>query len=175
MKIGEACTLEFWDTPGHANHHIGIYDPVSNGMFIGDTAGIRYASLIQEGVEFFPPSTSPNQFDPDKMQQSIDRFTAKNLDVIYFGHFGASTTPKKTLQQVSEWLGVFMEEARSAAANGEGHEALAERLFNRVRTHLRELGIPDDHQAYKMIQLDMDVSAMGIVDYLEKSAKRVGG
>ncbi|MFS0575478.1 MBL fold metallo-hydrolase [Sporosarcina sp. 179-K 3D1 HS] len=173
LKIGEACTLEFWDTPGHANHHIGIYDPVSNGIFIGDTAGIRYAPLIRDGVEFFPPSTSPNQFDPDMMQQSIDRFTAKNLDALYFGHFGMSDTPKETLQQVSEWLKLFMEEAEAAAANEEDHEALAERLLNRVRTHLRELGIPDDHSAYRMIELDMSVSAMGIVDYLGKKAKQV--
>lgn len=173
LKIGETCTLEFWDTPGHANHHIGIYDPVSNGIFIGDTAGIRYAPLIEDGVEFFPPSTSPNQFDPDKMQQSIERFTAKNLDVLYFGHFGATNSPKKTLQQVSEWLTVFMEEAEAATANEEGHEALAERLLDRVRTHLRKLGVPDDHRAYKMIELDMDVSAMGIIDYLGKRAKQI--
>ncbi|BAQ10205.1 beta-lactamase [Bacillus sp. OxB-1] len=175
LKIGEACTLEFWDTPGHANHHISIYDPVSNGIFIGDTAGIRYEPLIQDGVAFFPPSTSPNQFDPDKMQQAIDRFMAKNPDVIYFGHFGASTSPNETLHQVSEWLGVFMEEAKAAAAKREGHAALTERILTRVRTHLRELGVPDDHRAYKMIELDMDVSAMGIVNYLEKSAKRVEG
>ena len=30
LTIGENCTLEFLDTPGHAKHHLSIYDPVSN-------------------------------------------------------------------------------------------------------------------------------------------------
>src|SRR5699024_1559836 len=41
LKIGPDCTLTFYDTPGHAKHHFSIYDPVSNGIFTGDTVGIR--------------------------------------------------------------------------------------------------------------------------------------
>ena len=63
--------LTFFDTPGHAKHHFSIYDPVSNGMFTGDTVGIRYKQLIGDGVDLFLPSTSPNQFDPAEMNVAI--------------------------------------------------------------------------------------------------------
>ena len=61
LKIGPACTLQFLDTPGHAKHHFSIYDPVSNGIFTGDTIGVRYKQLVADGIDLFLPSTSPNQ------------------------------------------------------------------------------------------------------------------
>jgi len=168
LKIGPECTLEFLDTPGHADHHFSIYDPVSNGMFTGDTVGIRYEQLIKDGVDLFLPSTSPNQFNPDKMQNAIDRMLARNLNSIYYGHYGMTDSPKYALQQVSEWLEVFMKEAEAVVAEGRGYEVLAERLFNLVKEKLRGLGVDDSHEVYYLIELDMQVSAMGIIDYLMK-------
>lgn len=165
LKIGPDSTLQFLDTPGHAKHHFSIYDPVSNGIFSGDTVGIRYEQLISEGVDLFLPSTSPNQFDPDAMQNAIDRMLDMNLDHIYFGHFGMTNSPNKALKQVAEWLIIFMNEAEAVVAEQKDHHVLAERLLNRVREHLREFTISDNHKVYELIELDMQVSAMGIMDY----------
>ncbi|HET7616397.1 MAG TPA: MBL fold metallo-hydrolase, partial [Bacillales bacterium] len=74
LKIGAECTLRFYDSPGHAKHHFSIYDPVSNGIFTGDTAGVRYHQTQDQGLTFYLPSTSPNQFDPEAMLHSIERF-----------------------------------------------------------------------------------------------------
>lgn len=165
LKISPTCTLRFLDTPGHAKHHLSIYDPVSNGMFTGDTVGIRYEQLIREGVDLFLPSTSPNQFDPEAMRQAINSMLGMNLDCIYFGHFGMTNNPNKALRQVSEWLDVFVEEAEAVVAEQEGHEVLAQRLFGRVRGYLREMEVPDGHEVYELIEVDMQVSAMGMLDY----------
>ena len=139
LEIGPACTLEFLDTPGHANHHFSIYDPISNGMFTGDTVGIRYEQLIRDGVDLFLPSTSPNQFDPDAMRQEIDRMFGLNLNCIYFGHYGMTNNPSLALQQVADWLDIFMEEAQSIIDERKSHEILAERLLDRVRDHLGKI------------------------------------
>ena len=168
LKIGPTCTLKFLDTPGHAKHHFSIYDPVSNGMFTGDTVGIRYEQLIRDDVDLFLPSTSPNQFDPEAMRQAINRMLGMNLDCIYFGHFGMTTNPNKALRQVSEWLDVFVEEAEAVVAEQKGHEVLAQRLLGRVRGYLREMEVPDDHEVYGLIELDMQVSAMGMLDYFSR-------
>ena len=53
-------------------------------------------------------------------------------------------------------------------AEQKGYEVLAERLGSLVREHLRGLGIPDDHEVYSILQLDIEVSAMGLIDYLSK-------
>ena len=49
-----------------------------------------------------------------------------------------------------------------------GYEVLAERLGSLVREHLRGLGIPDNHEVYSILELDIEVSAMGLMDYLSK-------
>lgn len=168
LKIGSNCVLEFRDTPGHAKHHFSIYDPITNGMFTGDTVGVRYEQLIPDGVHLFLPSTSPNQFDPVEMQRAINRMQEMNLDFIYFGHYGMTNLPNEAFLQVSSWLEIFLKNAKSIYAEQQGYEELAECLVSLVREHLRKHNIPDDHEVYKLIQLDMEVSAMGLIDYLSK-------
>lgn len=168
LKLSATCTLQFSDTPGHSNHHLSIYDPISNGMFSGDTVGIRYEQLIQEGVDLYLPSTSPNQFNPDAMQAAIDTMLEMNLDYLYFGHFGMTKEPEKALQQVSKWLTIFNEETKKVADNEEDYEVLANRLVERIREDLRKQGVSDNHEVYFLIELDMEVSAMGLMDYMSR-------
>ncbi|WP_330949349.1 MBL fold metallo-hydrolase [Virgibacillus sp. MG-45] len=170
LQIGADCTLQFLDTPGHAKHHITIYDPVSNGVFAGDTVGIRYEQLLREGVPFFLPSTSPNHFDPEEMRKSIKRLHEMKLDRIYYGHFGMTTDIDASLTAVSEWLDLFVSEGEKAFVEGKGYDTLASRLLLRVRQFLREKSVPDDHDVYVLINLDLQVSALGIMDYFQKKA-----
>ncbi|MDY0407003.1 MBL fold metallo-hydrolase [Virgibacillus sp. 179-BFC.A HS] len=168
LKIGTDCTLQFMDTPGHAKHHFSIYDPVSNGVFTGDTVGIRYEKLIDAGVDFYLPTTSPNHFDPDAMHHSIKRIKKMNPDRIYFGHFSMTEDVDFALEQVDKWLDVFVAEGSAAYVEGKGYAELADRMLSRVQEYLRNQGIPDDHEIYTVINLDMQICALGIVDYLQK-------
>ncbi|UUI05486.1 MBL fold metallo-hydrolase [Oceanobacillus jeddahense] len=168
LQIGEERVLEFWDTPGHARHHLGIYDRLSNGMFTGDTAGIQYEQLFPHGVNFFLPSTSPNHFDPDAMRHSLQRFREKQLDYIYFGHFGETDLVEEALDRAGSWLDIFVKEAETAFAKGQSYDEIAESLLKYVQAELREQGIADDHEVYQMIHIDLQLSALGMIDYLQK-------
>ncbi|MEJ8767538.1 MBL fold metallo-hydrolase [Oceanobacillus sp. HCA-5259] len=168
LDIGPNCTLEFWDTPGHAKHHFSIFDPVSNGMFTGDTAGVRYELLLQDGVELYLPTTSPNHFNPNDMHASINRFAEKDVDRIYFGHFGMTENPKEALKQVAQWLDIYVEIAEEVVDEGGDYNEIARRIMKRVKEHLRGLGIQDDHEVYIIINLDVQISALGMIDYFQK-------
>ena len=168
LEIGPNCTLEFWDTPGHAKHHISIYDPISNGMFTGDTVGVRYEQLVPNGVDLFLPSTSPNHFNPNDMEASIKRIRDKNLDRIYFGHFGMTQNIEEALNQVQSWLEVFMEVGEQTVIEGKGCDVISQRLLTKIQEHLREKGIPDEHEVYILINLDLQVGSLGIIDYFKK-------
>ena len=168
LEIGPSCSLEFWDTPGHANHHFSIYDPVSNGIFAGDTVGIRYEQLVREGIDLYLPSTSPNQFNPEAMRKAIERMSLAELDAIYYGHYASTDQPEQALRQSEEWLRVFVEEGQKAISSQLDAAQLAERLFDRVQLDLRTRSVPDDHEVYPYIRMDMQVSAMGILDTLSK-------
>lgn len=172
LAIGPDCTLTFYDTPGHAKHHFSIYDPVSNGIFTGDTSGVRYHQAQDHNLTFYLPTTSPNQFDPDAMQQQIERFRRMNVDRIYFGHFSMSEEPETVYNQVSEWIPRFVEAGERATANGEGVKGIKNRLQEKVTAYLREQNIPDDHPVYNILTLDFEVCSQGIADYLQKRDKK---
>ncbi len=168
LQLEEGRILEFWDTPGHARHHLGIYDPISNGMFTGDTAGIQYEQLFPHGLNFFLPSTSPNHFDPEAMRHSLQRFREKQLDYIFFGHFGGTDLVEEALEQAEAWLDIFVREGEAAVAEGQSYDEIADRLLKYVQTELREQGIADDHEVYQIINVDLQLSALGMVDYFQK-------
>lgn len=175
LSISDDLTLTFYDTPGHSNHHFSIHHSRVNGMFTGDTTGISYKSLLRDGVEVYLPSTSPNQFDPHKMQGSIDLYKSLNLDFIFFGHYGMSSNPNEVYKQVSFWIQEFVRIAEYYVEQTETMEKQVESttngLLKAIQASLRERQVPDDHIVYKIIQMDMEVSAMGLVEYVLKQQK----
>lgn len=172
LEIGADRVLEFWDSPGHANHHFAIIDPASNSIFTGDTAGIHYEQLAKEEISFHLPSTSPNQFDPDVMRESIQRMQAGKFTRAFYGHFGMTENPEEAFRQSLEWLDIFMEQAEKSVAAGEGPKELAGRLREKVTESLGARGVSDNHEVYMLIELDLMVSAMGILDYMSKKMKK---
>lgn len=172
LKISDSCTLTFLDTPGHANHHFSIYDPISNGIFTGDTIGVFYPELKHDGIELYLPSTSPNQFNPDYMLQSLEKIEKLNVDYVYFGHYGASSNIQEISQQIRKWLPLFVEVGNKGMAIqsslSEKVEAATQALFALVTEYLSEKQIPNDHSVYEIIKIDLPVCAMGLIDYLSK-------
>lgn len=171
LAIGPDRQLKFLDSPGHAAHHFSIYDPVSRGLFTGDTSGVRYGQLEELGCSLYLPSTSPNQFDPDAMKQSIDRFRKEEVDRIFFGHFGMSEEPERVYEQVTAELDVFMEAGEEAMAESEGAAGIEKRLKDRYRRMLENQGIPENHPVYPILYLDLKVCSMGIEHYLTRKGK----
>ncbi|MBN8237367.1 MBL fold metallo-hydrolase [Halobacillus kuroshimensis] len=168
LKLSDNRTLTFYDSPGHASHHLAVYDSRSRGVFTGDTAGIRYHQVEDRMEPFFLPTTSPNQFDPDVMISSMEKMESLHPERLYFGHYGASDHPEQAFDQVKKWIPVFVSEAKDALEQGEGTEGIQKRLHLRVSAYLNRNGVPDDHPVYQLLQLDFEVCAMGLADYLQK-------
>ncbi|MGA9227485.1 MAG: MBL fold metallo-hydrolase, partial [Mesobacillus sp.] len=172
LAIGEKLTLQFFDTPGHANHHFSIHHPATNGIFSGDTAGIYYPQIHREDIEFYLPSTSPNQFDPEKMLQSMTKYKELGIERIYFGHYGMSDNPAEAFKQVEYWLGIFLAEAKKVVSTCEGTanqvEVITKRLFDKIKDYLTNQGLAVNHPIFELLYLDINVSSMGLVHYLEK-------
>ena len=60
------------DTPGHARHHLCVWDERSRGWFTGDTFGLSYREFDNaDGAPFVIPTTSPVQFEPEPLKASI--------------------------------------------------------------------------------------------------------
>ncbi|HWI49335.1 MAG TPA: MBL fold metallo-hydrolase [Rummeliibacillus sp.] len=172
LNLG-ASTLTFYHTKGHANHHISIHDSITNGMFVGDTTGVYYPDIAEEDFEVILPSTSPNQFDPDLMEESIQLYEKIKPEMIYFGHYGAYSNPEFAYEEVRRYLPIFVQAGRQAMQEeseftkqvNRTEQILTETIFKELQLK----GLPENHPIFKVIPLDLAVSAMGIIDYLIKA------
>ena len=80
--------LRMLDTPGHAKHHFVVHDPATRGFFTGDTFGISYREFDDASGPFMYPTTTPVQFDPPALRDSVARMLAERPERMYLTHYG---------------------------------------------------------------------------------------
>jgi len=170
LPLGEGRDLQFFDSPGHANHHFSILDSVSRHVFTGDTVGIQYGQTEDCGFRYYLPSTSPNQFDPEAMRRSIAMIRSLKPRAICFSHYGW-TEDLTCLDGVERWLDRFVQTAKRCQEQGVAWQTLAEHLLEQVRTDLSGRGVPDGHPVYDVLAVDLPVCAMGLYDYLQRQSR----
>jgi len=100
--------LLFIDTPGHARHHFCIFDEVSNSIFSGDTFGLAYPQLDKGGIYHLLPTTTPVQFDPQALLDSIERLLAFKPDQMYLTHYGQLSQPAHYADSLKFWINKFV-------------------------------------------------------------------
>ncbi len=133
--------LELLHAPGHARHHIGVFEPDAGTLFAGDGVGVLLPS-----TSVLRPATPPPDFDRDLAIQSLRAFAARSPAHLVLTHFGPISTPAERLAEAEERLLRWCETAE-ASASEHGPEvdhieaALRER-FEREEGH--ESGAPDD-------------------------------
>jgi glyoxylase-like metal-dependent hydrolase (beta-lactamase superfamily II) len=164
--------LTFIDSPGHAKHHYSFFDSLTKGMFVGDTIGVRYATLEEKGTPLFLPSTSPNQFDPDSMRASIERIKAFNPERLYFGHYSFTENVEEVYRQVTDWLDDFLEISEPIYKRGGDHTELVAALEAHVLENSAANTLSADHPERQMIKVDLQVSGMGMLDYFYRKSRK---
>ncbi len=169
--------LTFYHTEGHAKHHVSMHYSATNGLFVGDTTGVRYPEMESDAIDLIIPSTSPNQYDPDTMEQSIQLYEKLNATELYFGHFGAYKNPTEAYRQVRYWTPLFLAEGKKTLTASSDFKQQVQFLDGRLKAllynYLQENGIAENHPVYQTIPFDTIVSAMGILYYLEKKNTKI--
>jgi hydroxyacylglutathione hydrolase len=175
IETGEGFTLElagrtltFLDAPGHARHHVVIRDGRTGHIFAGDTFGISYRELDQDGRQFSFPTTSPSQFDPPALHRSIDRMMALGPEAIYVTHYGRLTAVQGLAADLHRLVDAHAALAeRHRDAGPERKRLLIEGVSELV------LGERERHQwrlprekVLKVFALDIELNAQGLESWL---------
>ncbi|HTV86925.1 MAG TPA: MBL fold metallo-hydrolase [Dyella sp.] len=116
------------DTPGHARHHMAIYDRHANVCFTGDTFGLSYRELDTENGAFILPTTTPVQFDPDALHASIDRLLRLKPEAMYLTHFGRVEQVEQLAARLHELIDAMVEVATRSADATDRHAQLIQGL-----------------------------------------------
>ncbi len=159
------------DTPGHARHHICIYDERSRGIFCGDTFGLSYREFDTERGAYLLPTTTPIQLDPDAWNQTLDRLLALNPERFFLTHYGEVTEVARLADQLRSSLGVFIKMALdSQAAPGaervaELRERIAQWSLDEIKAHGCQLS---DQEITDLLAMDVELDAQGLEVWLAR-------
>ena len=161
--------LEFRHTPGHAEHHLCIWDKVSQGWFSGDTFGISYQSMSDGQDRFIMPTTSPVQFDPDKLLSSIDLMMSYTPKRFFLTHYSVVDQPEKKAASLCEQIEYYRKIAYRFRYDPDRERrilgAIKEMTLDKIGLALPRLNIS---MIEKLLSLDFKLNAQGIDMWISK-------
>ncbi|MCG7897660.1 MAG: MBL fold metallo-hydrolase [Candidatus Thiodiazotropha weberae] len=166
------------DTPGHARHHICIFDEQSRGLFTGDTFGLSYPELSGTQGPFIVPTTTPIQLDPDAWYETLDRLMELKPEKLYLTHFGEVSEPEKLVGQLRQHLQEFTTIALAAVEEpGEQRKSEIERALQKwLLQKLEQNGntLAAD-KSLELMAMDLDLDAQGIEVWLARREEAAAG
>ena len=164
--------FRFLDTPGHARHHFCIYDEHSQGIFTGDTFGLSYPNLTTDEERFIFPTTTPIQFDPPALLQSIDRLMALKPKQMYLTHFGAIEPTDVVVNQLTKRVHHFTQIALAEKhTNGNRLQNIENRLRDYLLSELTAMHCQHSTEfCEQFLANDIRLNAQGLDIWLEKTS-----
>lgn len=162
--------LRLIDTPGHARHHHGIWDPKTRGWFTGDTFGLSYREFDGPAGAWLLPSVTPVQFDPPALATTIDRLMAAEPDCLYLTHYGRVRDVPRLARIFREQLASMVSLGQRLRHSQDRHEALKRGLLDIHLASLRAEAceLPADESA-RLLALDIELNAQGMGIWLDRT------
>jgi glyoxylase-like metal-dependent hydrolase (beta-lactamase superfamily II) len=176
LRTADGLTLElagrpltFLDTPGHARHHHCLWDERSRGFFTGDTFGLSYREFDTAAGAWIMPTTTPVQFEPETMRDSIRRMVAYRPESLYLTHYGRVGDVPRLADLLLGQMDAMVALARTLP-NDEGRHAALVRGFGEIHlTSLRAHGSTlADAQILALLALDLELNAQGMAVWLNR-------
>lgn len=166
--------LSILQTPGHAKHHICIWDEAARAFFTGDTFGLSYREFDVDGRASVFPTTTPTQFDPEALHASIDRLMSYRPEAMYLTHYSRVTGVERLAADLHRLIDTEIAVAR--AARGEGvarHVEILAGLEQIVREEAERQGwtVPEE-EIFRVLRTDLELNAQGLGMWLDECALR---
>jgi glyoxylase-like metal-dependent hydrolase (beta-lactamase superfamily II) len=160
------------DTPGHARHHMAIYDEYANVCFTGDTFGLSYREFDTAKGAFILPTTTPVQFDPQALHTSIDRLLALEPEAMYVTHYGRIEDVKRLAADLHESIDAMVAVAQHAQSKPDRHAELTSALAELYAKRLAAHGWQGDRDALMhWLGMDIELNAQGLGVWLDRDKK----
>lgn len=165
IDLGGGRRLELLYTPGHAKHHIGIWDSDTGAIFSGDSVGVKLPGMRQ-----LRPATPPPDFHLEAATSSLQRYLERDPTRVYLAHYGAIDPPRESLEDAIDRLHLWAETAESAYQEHDELDHVTETLARRFADEMVPDQVPDDPHAEDRLQLlsGFRSNAAGLLRYLRR-------
>ncbi len=176
IAAGEGYTFELagrplvcWDTPGHARHHLCLWDARSRGLFTGDIFGLSFRELDVQGRPSVIPTTTPTQFDPAVMHDSIHRIVHQQPDAVYLTHFAQVRDVARLGDDLHRLLDAHVAIAEREREAGPDREArILQGLWALMDAEATRQGWRLDRELWReVLRSDIELNAQGLHYWLD--------
>jgi len=160
FDVGNNIRLKVVETLGHASHHLSYYEPLSEGIFLGDAAGI-YLNEIDVIVP-----TTPSPFRLDVALASLDKLISLKPKVLYYSHFGKAYNAVEKLQTYAQQLKLWAKITRQGIENKDSLEAISKRI---IESDVAVQKAKEYIKAHPVLsETVLNESVRGFIDFVEK-------
>ncbi len=158
-------------TPGHADHHFCVWDETSRGWFTGDNFGLSYREMIGPESRYIIPTTTPVQFNPEKLLASLDLLMSYQPERMYLTHFGLLEAPQDYVGILRDSIQAYVAIAESHADAADPAVAISRDLASKEETALLRV-VPEmsAEQASELLAIDNELSGQGLAIWLKRRA-----
>lgn len=161
--------LVFFDTPGHARHHVCVLDEKTGHVFTGDTFGLSYRELDCDGRQFVVPTSSPVHFDPAAAHRSVELITRLRPGAAYLTHYGQVRDIERLAADMHRLLDAYVELAHTVGAAGPARHALLKAgMQDIIRAEAKRHGWQISIEAaLEVLDLDLELNAQGLAIWFD--------
>jgi glyoxylase-like metal-dependent hydrolase (beta-lactamase superfamily II) len=128
IKVGGR-ELQIIYAPGHAPHHIAIFDRSVKGIFCGEALG-----LPGEGGKHPPlPAVAPPSFDQEIYIETMEKLRKLGARILFYAHGGVvGHDADRLISQAEEFTRIFGEVVLKALKEGGTNEEINRRVKERA-------------------------------------------
>jgi glyoxylase-like metal-dependent hydrolase (beta-lactamase superfamily II) len=159
-------------TPGHARHHLCVWDARSRAWFTGDTFGLSYRELDSARGAFIIPTSSPVQFDPEPLKQSIARMLTFEPQAMFLTHYGRVGDVARLAADLVEQIDAMVQIGHQCDARPDRHRCLVAALSALYLERAQAHGCPlDDAAVTPVLAMDIELNAQGLACWLDRDRR----
>jgi len=128
--------LQIIYAPGHATHHMAIFDGKTRGLFCGEALG----TPLRGGESSPIPIAAPPSFDINVYLETMERLRRLNPRLLFYSHDGVGNNPDELISSAAENTEIFGDIILQALRKGETTEAITKRVREYVSRRLGASG-----------------------------------
>lgn len=166
LMLGKS-QFRFFDSPGHAKHHIAALDEGTNSIFSGDAFGLAPLRL-QEGTKpYMSYVASPPDFDVEGGKNTVRRLLETGADRTFVTHYGEVQELEECAEQLYLMLddfGDLVKEVADTELDGQPRLDYVEgRVWDITEKALRKSGLDaEDDEVHSWAVAEFKITTQGI-------------
>lgn len=143
-------------SPGHAPHHISIWESKTRGLFSGEALGIP-----MDGTNIPFPACAPPSFDLEQYLATAEQLRSLKPSLIFYSHDGIGRDVPRLIDMLELHTRAFASILEPAVKAGESEEQMGKRLKDYI---FKTTG--------KITEYSTDMAVSGFALYFKRKAKQ---